>query len=574
MTRRSGNAYLAAMLLAFSVSPAGGQDMPAVTTLCAGQIVRRVEIRASPPPFAGTAQKWQAAARSVGLHHATTQDGVIAAFLSLETGRPCNEYRRAESERVLRAQSFLADATVTVEPDSGGTVAVMVRTVDEVPVRVGARFRGVSLQSMALGNENVAGAALRLEGRFERNGAYRTGFGGRVEADALFGRPYLFRLDADRFAVGHQVSAELEHPIFTDLQHVSWHVGAVSRENYLPFERPANDPLVLQADDQNWDIGGLLRIFGTHTVALLGGAVSGRRFDPAAAGVVMDSTGLRADTGSALTRRYTPFHAARLGVTGGLRRVTFRSVDGFDALVGSQDVPSGITVGLLAAHGLSTFGENDVFLSSALYAGAATSRAWIGTLAEVEGRRDPATATWNSVIGSARTALYLGGAPGAVLIIADEVSAGKDPRLPLQLTFRDPIGGLMGYRNSGLAGGRRNVIRGELRFSGASVVRRADVGVATFGEAGRLWAGDVPYGVDATRATVGVSLLAAYPSRSKRLYRVDLAIPLTRGANGGGSVEVRFSSADRTQGFWTEPSDVARARTGTEPSKLFAWPTH
>ena len=132
----------------------------------------------------------------------------------------------------------------------------------------------------------------------------------------------------------------------------------------------------------------------------------------------------------------------------------------------------------------------------------------------------------------------------------------------------------MGYRNSGLAGGRRNVIRGEMRFSGESVARRADLGVATFGEVGTLWAGDAPYGVNATRASVGVSLLAAYPTRSKRMYRADLAFPLTRGPNGGGSVEVRFSSADRTQGYWTEPADVARARTGTEPSRLFAWPTH
>ena len=105
------------------------------------------------------------------------------------------------------------------------------------------------------------------------------------------------------------------------------------------------------------------------------------------------------------------------------------------------------------------------------------------------------------------------------------------------------------------------------------MIRKADVGFATFSEVGQLWKGDVPYGVTATRASVGVSLLAAYPTRSKRLYRADLAIPLTRSGQGPGRVEVRFSSTDRTQGFWNEPTDVARARTGTEPGRLFAWPT-
>ena len=503
-----------------------------------------------------------------------TQDGVVAAFLLLSPGKPCIEFRRAESERVLRAQPFLADARVRVEADTGGTVAVIVTTVDEVPVLVGARFRGVAPQSLTLGNENVAGQALRVEARVERGGAFRTGFGGHVQEDALLGHPYRVTLDGDRYRVGEQFSAEIEHPIFTDVQRISWHVGVVTRNNYLPFERPSLEPLVLQAHDQSWDASALLRLFGTRTVALLGGAMTGRRFDPAAAGLVLDDSGFRADTGAVLRHRYASFHAARLGVTAGLRRVSFQSVDGFDALVGSQDVPKGVTLGVFAAHGISQNGKNDLFFSSALYAGAAWSRLWVATLAQLEGRRDPDTHEWDSVIGSARSSLYMGSAPGMVFVVSDELSGGANSRLPLQLTFRDPDGGLMGYRNSGLAGERRNVIRGEMRLSAESLVRRADVGVAAFGEAGTLWAGNAPYGVNATRASVGVSILAAYPTRSKRMYRADLAIPLTRGANGGGSVEVRFSSADRTQGFWTGPSDVARARTGTEPSRLFAWPSH
>jgi hypothetical protein len=218
-------------------------------------------------------------------------------------------------------------------------------------------------------------------------------------------------------------------------------------------------------------------------------------------------------------------------------------------------------------------GESDVLISSATYLGWSTEYTQLATVALGEIRHDEARAQWNSAIGSARTAFYWGTGPGMLLVVDNEMSVGRNSRLPLQLTFRDQQGGLIGYRNSGLAGGERSVTRAEVRWSAESMIRKADVGFATFSEVGQLWKGDVPYGSNATRVSVGVSLLAAYPSRSKRLYRADLAIPLTRGGEGPGRIEVRFSSADRTQGFWIEPHDVARARTGPEPGRLFAWPS-
>jgi hypothetical protein len=227
---------------------------------------------------------------------------------------------------------------------------------------------------------------------------------------------------------------------------------------------------------------------------------------------------------------------------------------------------------LFVARGLPRGGESDAFLSGATYAGIARPGVLLANVAELEGRRDMATHEWNSIVGSTRTALYAGG-PGMLLVLSDELSGGLRSRLPLQLTLSDRVGGVRGYRSSALAGARRNVARAELRWSAAAAVRRADVGVATFGELGSLWAGDAPYGWTGSRGSIGVSLLAAYPSRSKRLYRADLAIPLTRGGEGGGRIELRFSSEDRTSRFWDEPNDVARARTGTAPSTLFAWPT-
>jgi hypothetical protein len=570
-------ARLASLSLMFVLlAPAGGalayaQDGGA--DACRGETVSRVDIRSAAPPFEGSAQRWRAIARAIGLHHATTRPSVIEAFLALHVGEPCTELRRAESERILRAQPFIADAKVAVVPDSSGGVAVIVETTDEIPVLIGGRMRGLVPDEITLGNANVGGMGLRLEGGVERGRSYNTGLALHVVDYAAFARPYTLTLDAERRRVGHFVNAELEHPFFTDLQRISWHVGRTSRDEYVGIARPARDELALQVRDESWDVSGIVRIFGTGTVALLGAGASGRRISPAMSGIVMSDSGFVADTGVALRDRYIPFRVGRIGLIGGVRRVRFQTVTGFDALAGSQDVASGVMAGLYAAHGLASLGERDAYLSGAVYAGFAGSRLLLATMAQAEARRDLQDRLWDSMIGSSRTALYVGSAPGVVFVVDDELSAGRQSHLPLQLRIDDAQGGIIGYHRAALAGAVRNVARAEMRFSFAAAVRRADLGFATFAEAATLWAGDVPYGTNATRGSVGVSLLAAYPSRSKRLYRVDLGIPLTRAGEGGGRIELRFRSEDRTRQFWREPDDVSRARTGAVPSTLFAWPT-
>ena len=561
------------LLTAFGGAVRAHAQRPDSTFVCNGEVVSRVDIQPSPPAFSGAAKKWQAAARAAGMHHATTTPQVIGAFLSIAPGKACTERRRSESERVLRAQPFLSDASVRVSPDTGGMVSVVVSTTDEVPVLVSARFRGAMPESFSLGNENIMGEALRITGRIERGRAYQTALGIGVEQDALFGHAFRLVLNADRYRVGERFVAELEHPFFTDLQRLSWHAGYLTGNGVRGIERPNRDPLALQVDDRAWDASTLMRLFGTRTVGLLGGAVTGRRVDPASAGVLVTDSGLVADTGSVLRGRYSSFKAVRVGLLGGVRRVSFTQVNGFQALVGPQDVMSGAAVGMFAARGISRFGEADYLLSSAMYAGTATPNFMLGTLALVEGAREQSGGQWNSIVGSIYSTLFWGRAPGAVLLLSNQYSGGARSRLPLQVTFADRDGGLIGYHYSGLAGERRNVAHGEVRWSGESVMRRADFGVAAFTEVGTLWAGDAPYGVNATRASVGFSVLAAYPTRSKRMYRADFAFPLTRSGEGKGRIEVRFSSLDRTQTFATEPPDVSAARTGTEPSRLFAWPT-
>ena len=98
-----------------------------------------------------------------------------------------------------------------------------------------------------------------------------------------------------------------------------------------------------------------------------------------------------------------------------------------------------------------------------------------------------------------------------------------------------------------------------------------DLALAGFIDAGRQWAGDVPFGVTTpVKGSLGLSLLASVPPRSSRVWRADLAFPLSSGARSW--VTLRFTNADRTAFVFRDARDVASGRESTVPSSIFAWP--
>jgi hypothetical protein len=82
----------------------------------------------------------------------------------------------------------------------------------------------------------------------------------------------------------------------------------------------------------------------------------------------------------------------------------------------------------------------------------------------------------------------------------------------------------------------------------------------------------VPFGSRSPLATsVGLSLLAAAPRHSARLWRMDVALAV-HGNTAGRHLEIRFTGADNTKFFFREPNDVERTRELTVPSSVFKWP--
>jgi hypothetical protein len=538
---------------------------------CTGQIVSAIDITPVRPKFSGASGVWRILARSVGLHNVTTRTDVIAGMLQLRVGEPCTEFRRAESERLLRAQSFLAAATVRAVSDGEDGVRIDVRTVDEVPAFIEGRLSGATPEAITVGNGNVQGRAISVEVNGQRGHAYRDGFGIRLDHFAVFNGPYAASLEAERRTLGSIVGVALARPFYTDLQRTAWRVSFRDDRGYRRIVRPAGDALVLGLRQTRWDAGGLYRRRLLGHVGGVGFALTGVRDTPAQEGVVVSDLGLAPDTGVTLQGRYAPFRVVRPAALVGVRLVRYVTVHGFNTLDALEDLPSGVQAGGLVGRSIPAWGASDLFLAGSVYAGHATLASFVALQLEIEGRKDYDVGEWNGLIASSRLAWYWQRSARRTLIVSEEFSGGSRARLPLQLTLRDGQGGLRGYRGSVLSGAWRNVVRLEDRWVLASQPRNANVGFAGFADVGTLWSGSAPYGRTVPlRASVGASVLAAFPAGSKRVLRLDLAVPLRR--DGNKAWELRFSSNNLTRHFWREPGDVSRARTGPIPSTLFTWP--
>ncbi|HEY4307553.1 MAG TPA: hypothetical protein VGM82_23970 [Gemmatimonadaceae bacterium] len=564
----SVTATVALLLVCGHVKTASAQV--ADTARCVGQTISRISIGSEKPPFSGSARKWQLIARGLGLHHATTRDEVIRAYLLFKEGDRCNGRRVAESMRMLRELPFLGNATATVLPDTGNTVTVDVRTVDEIPVLFSGALRHSVPAALSLGNENVGGYGLRFLVGGQRADVYRAG--GRIAATdyAPFGKPVVADFLAQRDPLGGHIEASLTHRLLSNFQRGSWQASFRDGNDFPAIIRPEGDNEAVQVRDQRWSASGLIKIPLGQTVALVGPVALASRLIPSATPILLTDSGAVAVDDAALLSKYSRYSAARAGGLFGLRRVNYVSRTGLDALFAPQDVMTGWQVGFMAAPGMLANSGRDLLMSNTSYLGWTIGNLVLMGDLEGQARRDMDAGQWRSTVGNARVDAYVTPTSRLTIQVQDNLSAIGKAELPTQLTLGDRIGGARGYYGSQLAGGRRNVARTELRWASPNAIHGADAGVALFADVANLWKGDVPYGTNAARQSVGVSLLSSYPSRAKRLYRVDVAFPLERGRRAG--IEIRFSNADPTIDLSSEPGDVTQARLAPIPASLFAWP--
>jgi hypothetical protein len=544
---------------------------------CDGKIISAVVIHPRPPSAGDLPGIIGSAVRTASAVHSVTRPRVIDAFLALHAGDVCTELRRAESERILRDLPFIVSATITVTSDDRGLVRLDVYTIDETSLLLNANVQGASpyFTRALLGDGNLAGQGVLAEGDWRDGFAYRDHFGAQITDYALFGEPLGLSLQGSRDELGGSWHATLVRPFYSDLQKFGWLVDAGETRLYIPFLGPTSlDPVDLDYS-RHWDqVGGIIRLGRPGHLTLYGVTLSQEREESGAVPVIVTDSGLRRDSTDTFAAQYSQHQIARLNVLWGIREIHYRLARGFDALTGAQDIATGVQFGTLVGHSLSLIGarDTDLFVASTLYAGAGNGKSFVGFQANGEGREDLSTSGWDGVLTSGRLAWYYKPLPDQTVILSSEFGIGLQQRLPFALWLGDPDGGVRGYSSARVVGGARTVARVEEHWSWGTFHHFADLGLATFVDAGRMWAENVPYGVNTGMVYgAGFGLLAAVPPQSKRLLRVDFAVPLTH--EPYARFEIRFSTTDRTQAFYVAPRDVARAQEQIVPTSIFQFPS-
>lgn len=544
-------------------------------SICHGEIVHRIDVHTYPPFEAGGPKFISRVVRLATSLHSTTRPAVILRLIPIRVGDACVDFRLREAERILRAQPFLADASVIVVPDSSGGVDLEVVTFDEMSLVVDGNVSSKSpvVRAVRLGEENLSGAALSATAAWQHGDFYRDIYKARVVDYQLFGRPYQFSLQGSRNEIGGSWDALASHPFLTDLQRNSWRMSAGSASGFLYFRRPHAPSAALQFTREYNDVGGVVAFGPVGHVFLVGATVSRERERTGRSPVLVLDSAVVPDTSTALIGRYTEHRTSRVNLLLGFRNLKFVQVRAFDAVEGTQDVRDGVQISTLFGRGLklTDADERDYFMSTDLYLGRATSTSFAGIEFMSERRYDLDTHITDGILASGRAAWYAHPGSKHTSIIDVEFSGGWHQRVPFQLTFADREGGMPGYGSSGLGGAQRTIVRLEDRYRLGHFRQLAGLAGALWIDAGRLWAGEAPFGVTTdVKYSAGIGLLAALPPRSRRTWRVDLAFPLND--RGDSKFEIRFTNHDFTRWFWREPGDVQTSRERAIPNSVYNWP--
>lgn len=562
---------------AICASAALGQGRARRISGCNGQTISAIDVQTLPPFEPGGSSISARAARAATQLHSTTRESVVRGFLVFHVGEPCSSMRLLESERILRAQPFIANANIVSIPDGRGGVTISVVTSDETSLVADGTLttRRPMIRAARLGDQNIGGTGISVTGAWRHGTLYRDVYRANITDYQFLGRPYQLSLDGTRNEVGGSWSAVATHPFFTDLQRTAWRASAGALNGYVRFLRPESDAGVALRFGRSYADAGVVRALGrVGHVFLVGGTLSRESERPGYEPVLITDSAIVPDTSTALRGRYSQHQSSRANLLLGFRNIRFTRVAGFDAVEGIQDLRTGVELSTLFGRGfeLTPRDERDYFLSADLYAGIGSARSFGAFQVLTERRRDLEKHSWDGILASGRAAWYAHAAPRHTSLIDVAFSGGWRQRVPFQVTFAERDGGLRGYHASDAGGAQRLIMRLEQRYQLGHVRQFASVAGALFVDAGNLWAGDSPFGVTTgTRYAVGVGLLAALPPRSRRTWRVDLAIPVNARGDAG-RYELRVSSHDFTRWFWREPGDIQTSRERSIPTSVFNWP--
>jgi hypothetical protein len=218
-------------------------QQPLTLAQCNGQVVTDITVQTRPPSYGGLFARSPWLGRLATSLHTTTAPRVVENLMLLHKGEPCSGLLRRETERLLRAQPFLADATLTIYADGPNAVRVEVVTIDEPAVigSVGVSGKDPMLRALKVGSANVRGLGVSAQAGWKDGGFYRDMWQARYANFQLFKAPIQMHLTAIRRDLGYDAIGAVTYPFFTDLQPRAWRVAGGASEVLVPFRSPGKE---------------------------------------------------------------------------------------------------------------------------------------------------------------------------------------------------------------------------------------------------------------------------------------------------------------------------------------------
>lgn len=485
--------------------------------------------------------------------HMDTRDDFVRRELLFAAGDCLDPLLLRESERILRNHRFLARADAYGVPQPDGTQHVVVDTQDEwttkatlaVAFEDGLKFEGVEVTE-----ENLLGRGI-VAGFFFRERRERRDLGIRLETPRLLGTRWNAHLSAGRTRVGSFLSQAFLYPFVAEVGRLAARQRYADREVLFPYSAPRQEDfshvlLPFKREVVELTAAGRAGRPGSLTVFGLGALRESTSFTGFPSALEVARGGDLSDTRPAgvaqrdvLEGQIRPSAIFRVNVFVGRRNIRFVQRRGLDAPTGIQDVRLGTEYGLTVGRALGDIGSggraapDDLYLRLHGFGGWAPEPWVVAANVNAEGRlvfRDSSDGdTFRDVL--AEFDLYAYRARGDsrhTLFGRLSGSGGWSVRRPFQLTLGGRTG-VRGYDESDFPGARRIVLtledRLHLEWPAPDLF---DFGVGLFADGGRIWGGDVPYGeTSGWHAAVGTGLRIGFPSGTRRVMRIDVALPLT-----------------------------------------------
>ncbi len=539
--------------------------------MCDGRPIRAIQIDAR-TVFSDDDSLIPGVVRTLGndLHHQTTVQ-TIRQDLLFAVGELCDARRLSETERLLRARPYIRSALVVPIATRDGGVRILVQTRDEFSLEVRLRMRSggdFPVRRMVVTEDNAFGRGLHLQA-FYNNFGRRPAFFGDALDHHFLGRRLEAEVTGGKSEVGPVAEEAIRRAFENEFDRLAWRESLRYRKGPFPLVQPGLGTILEPLLEVGADAGAAVRFGVPGRLKIVGAVLSGERLLVEGAPLAPTPAG-DSLAAALLSGRFSERRRIRVHLLLGARRLAFHPHRGLDAVHALEDAPEGAQAGVVL--GRSLFGgsglEHDWFAAAEVSSGAELGRgAMVFASSKIEGRYLTADGRWDGVLANGQVLVYEI-RTRATTVYGIAAAGGYATRAPFQLLLGGP-NGLRGFGDPALPVGTRIVIHAEERYYLGQVFGFADLGAAAFADVGRGWAGDAVFGQNTGLiASFGVGFRAAAPRGSRRTYRLDLAVPVSRGLGP----ELRLAVRQQFGIFNGEPQDVVRSRERISSVTVFDFP--